>query len=165
MGAKGVDVGGTLYDVTFGDGVLGNSISSFTDSVSASLASQSLIDQVFSGFFDTSLGINGISTYYISVTTAGVVTPYSITTVTKRGIVIPVVNTVQSSIGKDQTSAVQPSTFVESTADTTLQGATTIATWTPSATATAVPEPEAYAMMLAGLGLVGFAARRKQQAA
>ena len=29
------------------------------------------------------------------------------------------------------------------------------------AAATAVPEPEAYAMMLAGLGLVGFAARRK----
>jgi hypothetical protein len=28
--------------------------------------------------------------------------------------------------------------------------------------ATAVPEPEAYAMMLAGLGLIGFAARRKQ---
>lgn len=40
--------------------------------------------------------------------------------------------------------------------------------WTSKArptTATAVPEPEAYAMMLAGLGLVGFAARRKQQAA
>ena len=30
------------------------------------------------------------------------------------------------------------------------------------AAATAVPEPEAYAMMLAGLGLIGFAARRKQ---
>lgn len=28
-------------------------------------------------------------------------------------------------------------------------------------TASAVPEPEAYAMMLAGLGLIGFAARRK----
>jgi hypothetical protein len=28
--------------------------------------------------------------------------------------------------------------------------------------ATAVPEPEAYAMMLAGLGLIGFAVRRKQ---
>lgn len=28
--------------------------------------------------------------------------------------------------------------------------------------ATAVPEPEAYAMMLAGLGLIGFVARRKQ---
>ncbi|MYM24481.1 DUF642 domain-containing protein [Duganella sp. FT135W] len=28
----------------------------------------------------------------------------------------------------------------------------------------AVPEPETYAMMLAGLGLVGFAARRKKQA-
>jgi hypothetical protein len=29
--------------------------------------------------------------------------------------------------------------------------------------ASAVPEPEAYAMMLVGLGLVGFAARRKQK--
>jgi hypothetical protein len=31
-----------------------------------------------------------------------------------------------------------------------------------AAPATAVPEPEAYAMMLAGLGLIGFAARRRQ---
>ena len=29
---------------------------------------------------------------------------------------------------------------------------------------TAVPEPETYAMMLAGLGLLGFAARRRKQA-
>jgi hypothetical protein len=34
-------------------------------------------------------------------------------------------------------------------------------TLTTASAATAVPEPEAYAMMLAGLGLVGFAARRK----
>jgi hypothetical protein len=27
---------------------------------------------------------------------------------------------------------------------------------------TAVPEPESYAMILAGLGLIGFAARRRQ---
>lgn len=33
--------------------------------------------------------------------------------------------------------------------------------YTVGVTTTAVPEPEAYAMMLAGLGLVGFAARRK----
>lgn len=33
-----------------------------------------------------------------------------------------------------------------------------------SNTVTAVPEPEAYAMLLAGLALVGFTARRKQQA-
>jgi len=32
-------------------------------------------------------------------------------------------------------------------------------------TVTAVPEPEAYAMMLAGLGLLGFVARRKRQKA
>lgn len=30
---------------------------------------------------------------------------------------------------------------------------------------TAVPEPEAYAMMIAGLGILGFAARRRKQAA
>ncbi len=34
--------------------------------------------------------------------------------------------------------------------------------YTVALTTTAVPEPEAYAMMLAGLGLVGFAARRKK---
>lgn len=32
-----------------------------------------------------------------------------------------------------------------------------------SASVTAVPEPETYAMMLAGLGLLGFAARRRKQ--
>lgn len=31
----------------------------------------------------------------------------------------------------------------------------------PQQSATAVPEPEVYGMMLAGLGIVGFAARRK----
>lgn len=37
-------------------------------------------------------------------------------------------------------------------------------TLTTAPAASAVPEPEAYAMMLAGLGLVGFAARRKLSA-
>jgi hypothetical protein len=32
-------------------------------------------------------------------------------------------------------------------------------------TATPVPEPETYAMLLAGLGLLGFAARRSKQKA
>ncbi|HEY3300578.1 MAG TPA: PEP-CTERM sorting domain-containing protein [Methylophilaceae bacterium] len=34
----------------------------------------------------------------------------------------------------------------------------------PQQSATAVPEPEVYGMMLAGLGIVGFAARRKLKA-
>ena len=33
-----------------------------------------------------------------------------------------------------------------------------------TSTIAAVPEPETYAMLIAGLGLVGFAARRRKQA-
>jgi len=33
--------------------------------------------------------------------------------------------------------------------------------WVNTAPIAAVPEPETYALMLAGLGLVGFAARRR----
>ena len=34
--------------------------------------------------------------------------------------------------------------------------------WTGGITVAAVPEPETYAMLLAGLGLIGFSARRRQ---
>ncbi len=34
--------------------------------------------------------------------------------------------------------------------------------WTGGITVAAVPEPETYALMLAGLGLIGFSARRRQ---
>jgi hypothetical protein len=36
-------------------------------------------------------------------------------------------------------------------------------TWNLSGTITAVPEASTYGMMLAGLGLVGFAARRRSR--
>ncbi|WP_229258415.1 PEPxxWA-CTERM sorting domain-containing protein [Duganella rivi] len=42
---------------------------------------------------------------------------------------------------------------------------TTLTDVTYGFTVTAVPEPETYAMMIAGLGLVGFAARRRKHAA
>ncbi len=45
--------------------------------------------------------------------------------------------------------------------NTNIRGAGTLSIVTPSIAA-AVPEPESYAMMLAGLGLLGFTARRKK---
>jgi hypothetical protein len=38
-----------------------------------------------------------------------------------------------------------------------------LATSLPLQAAPAVPEPETYAMLLAGLGLMGFVARRRKQ--
>jgi len=52
-GATGVDVGGTLYDVSFGDEILGlDSITAFTDVFNAFKASEALGDQVFINQFD-----------------------------------------------------------------------------------------------------------------
>lgn len=53
MGASGVDVGGTLYNVTFGDGIMDNSLSAFTTSDQATLASEALLSQVLLGDYDT----------------------------------------------------------------------------------------------------------------
>ena len=36
-------------------------------------------------------------------------------------------------------------------------------TWSLACKVTAVPEPETYALLLAGLGAVGFIARRRQR--
>lgn len=52
--------------------------------------------------------------------------------------------------------------FANMNINTNISGAGTLSIATPSMIA-AVPEPEAYAMMLAGLGLLGFTARRKKQ--
>ena len=49
-----------------------------------------------------------------------------------------------------------------------LGGWNSVGDWSPSNmqfSATMVPEPETYAMLLAGLGLLGFMARRRKESA
>ena len=67
LGAADVDVGGTLYDVSFLDGSCdslygGCSSFTFNTQADAALASQALLDQVFIGAFDSNPSLtNGIN--------------------------------------------------------------------------------------------------------
>lgn len=157
MGASGVSVNGELYDVEFKDGLIGNSFNTFTTYQFTLAASQALLNQVFNGIYDSNPNLtNGCtSTIYCDLMTA--YSTYSIS-----GEQYHSFYTARNSTKETGDVGYISSTI--STIDISKSSNNTLAIWTKQATATAVPEPEAYAMMLAGLGLVGFAARRKQQA-
>lgn len=159
MGAYDVNVDGTFYDVVFRDGTLGSAYNgTFTTLASASAASQALLDQVFNkgDIYDTNqartngCGVGGpcfISTGYLN--SFGNASLSYITNVAGTG-----------------TDTKSSGTFFSASFDTARTTAETLAFWTKKATspaATAVPEPEVYAMMLAGLGLIGFAAHNKKK--
>ncbi len=155
MGASGVKVSGELYDVVFKDDIVTNGISAFTTSASATAASQALLSQVFNGtvYSTNPEKINGCS----DKSSCFIYTAYSYANnfVNESHLTInagAATDTVGGGGAYYKTSSIGAANL-------------TLAIWTKQATATAVPEPEAYAMMLAGLGLVGFAARRQQKAA
>ncbi len=160
MGASGVMVNGTSYDVTFGDDLYGNSITAFTTLDGATAATQALIDQVLVGDYSatSSYAINGctVASNCVINTTYGI-----LNTRGKPAVYVY----AKSERGAFTITASSLNGGAMSSTNTNIWSDSTIAKWTVSTTATAVPEPEAYAMMLAGLGLVGFAARRKKQAA
>lgn len=180
MGANGVEVNGTLYDVTFGDGYISDSISAFTNSADALAASQALLDQVTLGVYDiadpsVSLLDNGYLVDYLGPfhnvngctdRRCYMITGYSSYLAGEIGYFVKVGTAFNYRPFPDEADADYTKLEDIPAGENTLGtgrfpglAAFTIATWT----ATAVPEPEVYAMMLAGLGLVGFAARRKQK--
>jgi len=163
MGASGVDVGSVLYDVTFGDGIMDNSLSPFTTSEQATLASEALLSQVLLDDYDTlSKNTNGCT-----IALCFIFTSYG-----RNGdiVLFSRVTNVQaiSNLGSPSNPRLDYTSLSSLGKTATTSGTTgavttrTIAFWTARASVTAVPEPETYAMFLAGLGLLGFASRRKK---
>jgi len=153
MGASGVNVGGTLYDVTFGDGFLdASAITAFIDIDGAYAASQALLDQVLLGVYDDiSLPTNGCD-----LVDCIVITAYRVQE--NRADYVAAFN-YEAFFDNNEGVADGISVMND---DTTQHNYVTIARWAPVA---AVPEPETYAMFLAGLGLLGFVSRRRKQKA
>jgi hypothetical protein len=162
-GAAGVTIGGTSYDVTFGDGTCaalfagcdsGNDFT-FNEQSSARLAAQALLDQVFIGSFDASAELTlGCS----NTLTCQVFLPFS----SDGGSNFLAITATNFSTGNGEDFL----TFEGQVVNFDFQGAPvyTFARFTPSqAVAAAVPEPGTWAMMLLGFGAIGATMRRRRR--
>jgi len=153
LGASGVDVGGTLYDVEFLDGtciaLFGGcdelSDFSFTSMAAATQASQALLDQVFidgtGGNFDTQPSLtNGCA----NPSSCYAITPYGLIPVSHAAI-----GTALNLVGVDSAS----NDVYPIPVDTTSDPGVVYASWS------VVPEPGTG--ILLALGLFGLAARHR----
>ncbi|MBL8289789.1 MAG: hypothetical protein JNL85_17530 [Rubrivivax sp.] len=160
-GASGVLVNGTAYDVSFSDGSC-NSLQlnctqfTFNNSADAAAASQALLDQVFTGVYDTSpmltrgCGLAGgclVSTIY-GPDPAGP-TDYNVATATNSAV--------------EAGDSVAAQGIIGAIFDTTFIPAATIAVWSAAAPPARVAEPAALPLTLAGLGLLWATRRRKHK--
>jgi len=154
-GANGVSVNSSLYDVTFGDGFYRNSITSFTTRASAAAATSALATVLKLSYDSQPELISGCTSSIV----CSIVTPYEIISTTVYTLSWNNF-TPQSGSGDSFTGP-----RFSLAANSTSASGTTVALWKLSPTISAVPEPETYAMFLAGLGLLGFVSRRRKQKA
>lgn len=157
-GASGVLVNGTAYDVTFSDGSC-NSLQlnctqfTFNNSADAAAAAQALLDQVFTGVYDSTPNLTRGCTLASSCLVSTIYGPdpsgptdYNVATTTNSAL--------------EAGDGVAAEGIIGAIFDTTFIPAVTIAVWTA---ATPVAEPSALPLALAGLGLLWASRRRKQK--
>jgi hypothetical protein len=151
-GATEVDVAGKSYDVFFDDGtcisLYGNcSLFVFGSRAAADLASRALDEQVFLGVYDDNPNL-----------TKGCSDPMyqecQILTAFQSDTASSFLN--RSAIWDDSIG------LISNGRDTGGYPDLTYAVWSPSVVISPIPEPETYALMLAGLAVVGAAARRRK---
>ena len=158
VGATGVDVGGTLYDVSFLDGTCSSVFSNCDDTsdfaipaASGTLAAQSLLDQVFTGIFDTNPAL-----------TRGCDTPFGcVVLVPTEAIGGGSTGAFALNLAPEQDSVTGfgfPSSFDTTDDPIYLWARFTISTITP-----AVPESSTWAMMLMGFGAMGVSLRGRRR--
>jgi len=155
MGANGVSVNNVLYDVTFEDGVYGDVVSPFISDVAASDASNALLTTVI--LVDYSLNPFTINGCHTTAGSCYIDTVYRPTTFPKIRYAFSMLNKVgtQDDVVVDLDEVADYDTTIDDV---------TLAKWSLSTNAAEpVPEPETYAMMFAGLGLLGFVSRRRKQ--
>jgi len=163
-GASGVDVKGTLYDVSFLDGSCASLFSGcneatdfqFTSLHTAKSAAQSLLDQVFVGTYDKNPAATAGCTWSAFCYT---IVPFASISTGKVAFASAVLAQNTQYGGQDGLSA----GFVDARTDTQVGHwgrKLNFAQFTPTTTP-AVPEPATWAMLLLGFLGVGSAVRRR----
>lgn len=159
-GATGVNVGGTLYDVTFQDGTCGSVFGAcdaanfaFNSSGAADLAAQALLDQVFVdgllGQFDSN---PALTVTCLSLTACQFAIPYAV-----QSSFVYFSAPVNYSAAGDQVNSSTFQVDLNLIADPN----TSFAKFTLSAVPS-VPEPATWAMMLLGFGGIGLTMSHKK---
>jgi hypothetical protein len=163
-GATGVTVNGNLYDVSFVDGTCAGLFGGcdqasdfvFQSRADASAASQALLDSVFvdtgSGSFDS---VPSLTLGCGFIHSCDAITPFAIDDYSLSFFYAGAQNNAANWLADVTTAGYQLLGY-----DSSGSNATVFAVWN---IASPVPEPETYAMLLAGLGFIGFMTLRRKQ--